>query len=202
MGCMWMLADERESTDAKILRLAQEGQRREAGRVLIEAYGREIIGTCVSRMGCQEAGQDAAQDAFARALVALDNYRGTGGLRPWLHRIAANRCIDLIRSRRSRIIRRADGTDMDGLAAPSGPMPVEMAEAAQDRHRQLGAVREVLSTVKEPDRTWLELHYTHGVSYDEIAEEAGLSRAAVKQRIWRAVKRVRGALGRAEEAQG
>ena len=195
---MWMLADERESTDSKILRLAQEGKRREAGRVLVEAYGREIIGTCIGRMGCREAGQDAAQDAFARALVGLENYRGSGGLRPWLHRIASNRCIDLIRSRRSRLIRRSDGAELDTIAAPTGPMPVELAEAAQDRSIKLSAVREVLSSVKEPDRTWLELHYTHGVSYDEIAEEAGLSRAAVKQRIWRAVKRVRSAMVRAE----
>lgn len=186
-----MLADERESMDARILRLAREGQRREAGRLLIEAYGREITGTCISRMGCRESGQDAAQDAFARALVAVQTYRGSAGLRPWLHRIAANRCIDLLRSRRSRLIKRTDGADLESIPAPSGPMPVEEAEAMADRNRQLGAVRSVLASVKEPDRTWLELHYTHGVSYDEIAEEAGLSRAAVKQRIWRAVKRVR-----------
>ena len=189
-----MLADERESTDAKILRLAREGDRREAGRLLVEAYGGEIIGTCVSRMGCQESGQDAAQDAFARALVALEDYRGTGGLRPWLHRIAANRCIDLMRSRRSRLIKRADGAVLDELPAPAGPMPLEEAEVRADRHRQLAVVRSALDAVKEPDRTWLELHYTHGVSYDEIADEAGLSRAAVKQRIWRAVKRVRAKL--------
>ena len=194
-----MLADERESMDARILRLAREGQRREAGRLLIEAYGREIMGTCVARMGCRESGQDAAQDAFARALVALQNYRGTGGLRPWLHRIAANRCIDLLRSRRSRLVKRADGTDLDGIPAPSGPMPVEMAEIAAARTRQLSTVRDVLAAVKEPDRTWLELHYTHGVSYDDIADEAGLSRAAVKQRIWRAVKRVRSGLAHVEE---
>jgi len=194
---MWMLADERESMDAKILRLAREGQRREAGRLLVESYGREITGTCISRMGCREAGQDAAQDAFARALVAVETYRGSAGLRPWLHRIAANRCIDLMRSRRSRLIKRADGAELEGLPAPSGPMPVEEAEAAADRGRQLGVVRDALASVKEPDRTWLELHYTHGDTYEEIAGEAGLSRAAVKQRIWRAVKRVRSGLDRA-----
>jgi RNA polymerase sigma-70 factor (ECF subfamily) len=193
-----MLADERESTDAKILRLAREGERREAGRLLVEAYGREITGTCISRMGNREGGEDAAQDAFARALVSIERYRGSGGLRPWLHRIAANRCIDLLRSRRSRLIKRSDGAELESIPAPSGPMPVEEAEALADRSRQLSVVREVLSTVKEPDRTWLELHYTHGVSYDEIAEEAGLSRAAVKQRIWRAIKRVRSGLERTQ----
>ncbi len=192
-----MLADERESTDARILRLAQSGERREAGRVLVEAYGHEIVGKCISRMGCRASGEDAAQDAMARALVALADYRGQGGLRPWLHRIAANRCIDLMRSRRSRFTRRVDGAEIDGIAAPTGPMPMEEAEVAVERGRQLSAVREVLGAIKEPDRTWLELHYTQGMSYDDIADEAGLSRAAVKQRIWRAIKRVRKGLERA-----
>ena len=196
-----MLADERESMDAKILRTAREGQRREAGRLLVEAYGREITGTCISRMGNREGGEDAAQDAFARALVSLESYRGSAGLRPWLHRIAANRCIDLLRSSRSRLVRRADSANLEDIAAPTGPMPVEQAEVVADRSRQLRAVHGVLASVKEPDRTWLELHYTHGVSYDEIAEEAGLSRAAVKQRIWRAVKRVRAGLSRATEVK-
>ena len=152
-------------------------------------------------MGNREGGEDAAQDAFARALVSIESYRGSGGLRPWLHRIAANRCIDLLRSRRSRLIKRSDGTELDSLPAPSGPMPVEEAEALADMNRRLSVVREVLSMVKEPDRTWLELHYTHGVSYDEIAEDAGLSRAAVKQRVWRAIKRVRSGLERAQEGE-
>ncbi|MCB9726950.1 MAG: sigma-70 family RNA polymerase sigma factor [Deltaproteobacteria bacterium] len=194
-----MLLDETEPLDSRILRLAQAGQRKEACRLLVEAYGAEILGTCINRMGSPAGGEDAAQDTMARALVALENYRGTAGLRPWLHRIAANRCIDLLRSRRSRLIRVAEQVEVDHVAAPERPMPVEVAESQAARGRALAAVRDALSVIKEPDRTWVELHYTHGLSYDEIAAEADISRAAVKQRIWRAVKRVRAELGDLEE---
>ncbi len=193
-GAMWMLADERESLDARILRLATSGDRREAGRLLVEAYGSEIVGTCVSRMGSHSGGEDAAQDAMARALVALPDYRGTGGLRPWLHRIAANRCIDLLRSQRSRFARTTESVAIDALPAPARLMPVEQAERRVEQSRRLSVVRRALDKVKEPDRTWVELHYTHGTTYDDIADEVGISRAAVKQRIWRAIKHVRRAL--------
>lgn len=194
-----MLLDETEPLDSRILRLAQDGQRKEACRLLVEAYGSEIIGTCISRMGSPAAGEDAAQDTMARALVALENYRGTAGLRPWLHRIASNRCIDLLRSRRSRLIRVAEQVEIDHVPAPERPLPVEVAESQAAQSRVLSAVRSALSVIKEPDRTWVELHYTQGLSYDDIAAEADISRAAVKQRIWRAVKRVRAELGDVEE---
>ncbi len=194
-----MLLDETEPLDSRILRLAQDGQRKEACRLLVEAYGSEIIGTCISRMGSPAAGEDAAQDTMARALVALENYRGTAGLRPWLHRIASNRCIDLLRSRRSRLIRVAEQVEIDHVPAPERPLPVEVAEAKAAQGRVLTAVRAALAVIKEPDRTWVELHYTQGLSYDDIAAEAEISRAAVKQRIWRAVKRVRAELCDVEE---
>ncbi len=189
-----MLADERQKMDTRILEHAHQGRRREACRLLVQAYGSEIVGTCISRMGSAAAGEDAAQDAMSRALVALPDYRGTGGLRPWLHRIAANRCIDLLRSRRSRLIRTAGDVEVDHMPAPEEPIPLEAAETVAARRQEFGRVRGALSRVKEPDRTWVELHYTHGISYDGIAEEVGISRAAVKQRIWRAVKRVRAIL--------
>ncbi|MGM0576792.1 MAG: RNA polymerase sigma factor [Myxococcota bacterium] len=189
-----MLADESERLDARILRLARDGRRREACALLVEAYGGELIGTCVGRMGSAASGEDAAQDALARAMLALPEYRGNGGLRPWLHRIAANRCIDLLRSRTSRLHKVTPEAEVDHVPAPRAPMPVEVREARDEQRRKVHRVRELLAKVKEPDRTWVELHYTHGVSYDDIAEEAGISRAAVKQRVWRAVKRVRARL--------
>jgi RNA polymerase sigma-70 factor (ECF subfamily) len=185
---------EYEGLDAQILTLARAGRRREACALLVDSYGGEILGTCISRVGDAALGEDAAQDAMARALVGLEDYRGTAGLRPWLHRIAANRCVDLMRSRSSRRKHSAPVTALEELSAPRIPSPLEVAEHNSERGARLSAVRGALAQIKEPDRTWVELHYTHGVGYEEIAESAELSRAAIKQRIWRAVKHVRAAL--------
>lgn len=185
---------EYEGLDAQILSLAQAGRRKEACALLVDSYGGEILGTCISRVGDAALGEDAAQDAMARALVGLEDYRGTAGLRPWLHRIAANRCVDLLRSRTSRRRHTAPVTALEDVSAPRIPSPLEVAEEKSEQGARVTAVRDALAHIKEPDRTWVELHYTHGVGYEEIAQSAGLSRAAVKQRIWRAIKHVRAAL--------
>ena len=182
--------------DAEILGAVRDGNYREGARLLVESYGAEILGTCINRMGDSSLGEDAAQDTLVRGIRGLPTYRGDAGLRPWLHRIAANRCVDLMRSRQSRLKKSADESLLDAVESAETETPLELAEAQAERLGRLAAVRRAMSEVKEPDRTWLELHYTHGMSYDAIADDAGLSRPAVKQRIWRAVKKVRSLLSK------
>ncbi len=182
--------------DAEILGAVRDGNYREGARLLVESYGAEILGTCINRMGDSSLGEDAAQDTLVRGIRGLPTYRGDAGLRPWLHRIAANRCVDLMRSRQSRLKKSVDESLLDAVESAETETPLELAEAQAERLGRLSAVRRAMSEVKEPDRTWLELHYTHGMSYDAIADDAGLSRPAVKQRIWRAVKKVRSLLSK------
>ena len=180
--------------DAEILGAVRDGNHREGARLFVEAYGAEILGTCINRMSDVALGEDAAQDALVRGIRGLPGYRGQAGLRPWLHRIAANRCVDLMRKRQAQVKKRVDESSLDAVATGVQDSPLELAEAQVTRLERLARVRAAMAEVKEPDRTWLELHYTHGLTYDTIADEAGLSRAAVKQRIWRAVKKVRALL--------
>jgi RNA polymerase sigma-70 factor (ECF subfamily) len=187
------------SLDREILDQVRVGRYHDGCRLLIESYGPEILGTCINRCGDRSLGEDAAQDVLARAIRSLLDYRGDAGLRPWLHRIAANRCIDMLRSRQSRLKRHQDEASLDCIPGPEIPLPSEQAEEKKELELRLQRVRAALEGIKEPDRTWLELHYTHGVAYDELADDAGLTRAAVKQRIWRAVKKVRSLLANDEE---
>lgn len=186
--------------DREVLDLVRAGQYHDGCRLLVESYGPEILGTCINRLGGDRSlGEDAAQDVLARAIRSLLDYRGDTGLRPWLHRIAANRCIDILRARQSQTRRHSDGANIEDVVGEETPMPSEEEEEALATHRRLVRVRSALDSIKEPDRTWLELHHTHGVSYDELAEDSGLSRAAVKQRVWRAVKKVRSQLAQKGE---
>jgi len=182
--------------DRLILDHVRNGDPQQGAKLLVKHYGPEIIGTCISRTGDTMLGEDAAQDALVRGIRGLVDYRGEAGLRPWLHRIAANRCVDLMRTQQVRYRRSASESIIQHVAAQTEALPSEIAESAQHQRLRVEAVRDAMADVKEPDRTWLELHYTHGVSYEQIADEEALSRAAVKQRIWRAVKKVRARLAK------
>lgn len=182
--------------DREILSLVRDGYHHDGCRRLVESYGPEILGTCINRCHDRTMGEDAAQDVMSRAIRGLLDYRGEAGLRPWLHRIAANRCIDMLRKQSVQLKRHNPGTDLENVSVPAELTELEKSEDKRQSREDLARVRAALSTLKEPDRTWLELRYTHGVTYDVIAEEAGLTRAAVKQRTWRAVKKVRSHLAK------
>jgi RNA polymerase sigma factor (sigma-70 family) len=78
---------------------------------------------CARLMGSVIEGEDVVQDTFARALAALDELQEAPPLRAWLFRIAHNRALDLLRSRRVRAAEPIEAAHE--VADPEIPDPVE-----------------------------------------------------------------------------
>src|SRR4051812_38039846 len=55
------------------------------------AYARQVLG------GRHHDAEECVQDAFVRALRAMRNGDAEIALRPWLHAIVRNRCLDQLR---------------------------------------------------------------------------------------------------------
>ena len=98
---------------------------RDGDRVALSAFVRQTWGD-VSRLVTAVAGrdlaEDAAQDAYLRALRALPRFRGDASARVWLMSIARRSAVDAVRSagRRRRLARllssRAQPDTTPGLA--------------------------------------------------------------------------------------
>src|SRR5262249_13924262 len=58
---------------------------------------------CARMTGSVMDGEDVAQDALFEAYRKLDKFDDSRPLKPWLFRIAHNRCIDFLRKRGVRI---------------------------------------------------------------------------------------------------
>src|SRR5262249_45146459 len=54
---------------------------------------------CARMTGSVTDGEDVAQDALFEAYRNLENFDDSRPLKPWLFRIAYNRCIDFLRKR-------------------------------------------------------------------------------------------------------
>lgn len=74
----------------------------EAFRELTDPYRRELHAHCYRILGSVQDAEDLLQETLLAAWRGLDGYEGRASLRGWLHRIAANRCLNALRDRKRR----------------------------------------------------------------------------------------------------
>jgi RNA polymerase sigma-70 factor (ECF subfamily) len=89
----------RMRTDARLVELARNGSR-DAAAELFARHWRPAWRAAYAITGRRELADDVAQDAFERAFAALARFDERRPFAPWLHRIVANRCLDLLRAER------------------------------------------------------------------------------------------------------
>ena len=73
-------------------------------RAEYERLSRELTGYCYRMLGSPFDAEDAVQDTMVRAWREFGNFEGRSSLRTWLHRIATNVCIDMLRKRSRRTV--------------------------------------------------------------------------------------------------
>ena len=167
--------------DAALARAAARGDQ-QAFAALVSRHQAGVL-HLVSRFCSDPDGmEDLAQEIFVKAYLNLGALRNGAVFRGWLHRIAANTCIDWLRRRKAE----------DGLVAGlEDTLPderdVERLEA-RDARRRLEAAMAVLGP---KDRTLLVLLGLEGKSVEEVATITGLTRVNVKVRAFRARRKLK-----------
>jgi RNA polymerase sigma-70 factor, ECF subfamily len=137
----------------------------------------------------REEALDVAQEVFLSAYRNIAGFRGEAALSTWLLKIAANRCLNRIRQRSARVARETRIPEPDDPREPPF-QPPGREEDRPDRiaeNRELGKVLErALERLDEDSRTLVLLADVEGLSYDEIAEVAGIPLGTVKSKLHRA----------------
>lgn len=123
--------------------------------------------------GDRAAGEDAVQDAFAKAVRKWRSYRGRGPLEAWVWRIVVNTARDARRSRRPLLGLR-DRPDAPSANGGGVSIPLELLT---DRQREV-----------------LFLHYYADLDYATIAEALGISPGTVGATLTTARRVLRQAL--------
>ena len=188
-----MTATQRPEPDTAEIELVQRAREGElaAFNSLVLRHQDAAYGLALRFLSSREAAQDATQEAFIRAYRVIGSFRGER-FRSWLFSIVANACRDELRRRRRRPQRsldeareQPDRADLD----PVDPDPTPEAQALS------GELREVLerSLMQLPEdwRLVVVLSDVQGLSYEEVAEAAGVPLGTVKSRLSRARARLR-----------
>ncbi|WP_052278996.1 RNA polymerase sigma factor [Solidesulfovibrio magneticus] len=167
--------------DAALARAAFEGDQ-QAFAALVVRHGPGVA-HLASRFCRDPAGvEDLAQEVFVKAYLNLGGLRDWGMFRGWLHRIAANTCIDWLRRRKIE----------DGLVGGLEDTLPDEGEAARREAREARRRLEAAMAVLGPkDRLLVALLGLEGKSVEEVAALTGLTRVNVKVRAFRARRKLK-----------
>ncbi|MGE3275058.1 MAG: RNA polymerase sigma factor [Vicinamibacterales bacterium] len=180
-------------TDQATVAAASAGDA-EAFRTLVERHSRYVYQVAYRMTGSAQDAEDVVQDAFLKAHRQLGRFESRAGFRTWIHRIAVNCSIDLIRARRHRELAH-DPADLESGAAAGpvssdDPLPDRLAFGAEVRDQVAAAMQRLTAA----ERAAFMLRHVEGRSIREVGAALGLKPEATKNSIFRAVRKLRTAL--------
>ncbi|MDQ6695606.1 MAG: RNA polymerase sigma factor [Chloroflexota bacterium] len=161
---------------------AREGDQA-AFEAIYNRYERRIYAFVYRLMGNSEDAYDLTQDTFIKAYGALPRTAPDLNLSAWLHRIASNACMDVLRRR--KLIRWLPWETFDTNPALE-PIAVDDPVGEYNQVETSGEVQEILNKLTPKHKMSLVLKEYQGMSCDEIGQVMGLSRSAVKSLLFRA----------------
>jgi|GEM_PF-1955526 len=170
----------RTQSDERLVALARGGSEN-AFQAIAERYRRPLHGAC-RRVLSDSRAEDAVQQAFMSAWVALRRGDDVLNLRAWLLMIARNTALNALR---------APGYDFSELreSLVTGPAPQDELERREVMRQTLAG----LAALPERQREALLRSAVEGVAYADIARDLGLSEGATRQLVLRARTTMRSA---------
>jgi RNA polymerase sigma-70 factor, ECF subfamily len=181
-------------TDAAAVALARDGDS-EAFHALVERHSRAVYRVAYRMTGSPQDAEDVVQETFLRAYKQLGRFESRANFGTWLHRIAVNCSIDLIRSRPHREAAH-DAPDLEQLGAAvdvsdsAGVSPERLMLSTEVQQR----ISSAMAGLSAMERAAFMLRHFEGRSIEEISHSLGLKTNATKHSIFRAVRKMRTAL--------
>ena len=179
-----LLADD---DDAALVARARRGDP-SAFDGIVRRHQTRIYNLAYRMLRNREDAEDVTQEAFLRAFESLPRLRDQAAVSAWISRIAANLCVNWLRSRaRSEVP--VDPADLQPDLPGGGLDPAADARQAVD-------------SLPPRYRLAVVAFYLEGRSYDEAARNLGISVRALKTRLYRARNMLRHNLRESSDGGG
>lgn len=148
---------------------------------LFARYERRIYAFSYRMMGDPDDAFDLTQETFLKAFRALDKTDEELNVNAWLHRIASNACMDVLRRRQRIRWLPWEGPKHERASST----PEDDPEGALIGNETQRTVQRVLDKMAPRNRQAMVLREYEGLSCEDIGEIMGVSRSAVKSILFR-----------------
>jgi RNA polymerase sigma-70 factor (ECF subfamily) len=168
----------------------------EAFRLLVERHSRSVYKVAFRITGNSADAEDVVQETFLKAYRQLDRFEERASFGTWLHRIAWNCSVDLLRARPKR--EQAEeaetleqlGSTQAPVTSSAAPSPERLMASVQVNDR----VKAAMDRLSPLERAAFVMRHYEGRSIDEISRALEIRENAAKHSIFRAVRKMRIAL--------
>jgi RNA polymerase sigma factor (sigma-70 family) len=166
----------RLQSDEKLVALIRRGNHG-AFEALVDRYNSRLLAFCRHMLASTEDAEDVLQEVFTAAFNAICADDRPINARPWLYRIARNRCLNHLRRPQH-----AGQDSMDVFERDGGATTADTVHTREEFRQIVADVQEL----PETQRTALLLREIDALSYEQIAEAMDTTVPSVKSLLVRA----------------
>jgi RNA polymerase sigma factor (sigma-70 family) len=176
-----------QHTERELIARAKSGDERAFAELVVEHQTLAFRTAYLITRSASEA-EDAAQEGFIRAYLALERFRPEAPFRPWLLQIVANAAKNRVRSG-SRQLAVALKLETREVAFGSSP------EASVVSTSERAALAAALETLRADEQLIIGCRFLLDLSEQDTAEIVGCPVGTVKSRLARALEKMRATIG-------
>ncbi len=161
---------------------------------LVRRYQERIYATIYHMTSNHEDANDLAQETFIKAYSALKTFKGDSSFYTWVYRIAVNKTINFLKTRKNKT--QLSLNDLDFNAEHDPDLLALVSEKTPRRDAALKELQEKLNAallkLSETHRLVVTLHDVQGLSHEEIAEIMDCNTGTVRSRLFYARQQMQG----------
>ena len=181
--------------DRLLVKRAQAGDY-SAFDALVQKYQERVYGAVYHMTSNHEDANDLVQEAFIKAHKALPSFKGDSSFFTWIYRIAINKTINFLKTRKNRIHLSLNDLDFntehdpDILALISENTPRRDASLSELQEK----LNEAMQKLSDVHRLVVTLHDVQGMSHEEISKVMDCNTGTVRSRLFYARQQLQGFL--------
>ncbi|MFC2102181.1 RNA polymerase sigma factor [Bacteroidota bacterium] len=160
-----------------VLRYKQTRDKELVGE-LFRRYTRFVFLVCMKYMKDEEQAKDAAMQVFEALFEKLKKHE-IHNFKPWLHSVAKNHCLILLRKKkRLPVIHEDQFREFPDLVESE-----YLLHLSDEKESELTKLEDAILSLNKEQRTCIELFYLKKMCYQEVAAKTGYSDKQVKSYI-------------------